>query len=242
MPVTVGVGLEEDSAGCMFRRIGGNSKRGGEIREVENGFREEEAFKGVERGLARGGPVPREVFLGEVEERASDVGVVRDEVAVEIGEAKERANIFHLGRSRPIRDSVEFNRVHGQLTRFNDHAKVFDFVGGKLALFEFQVEIKFSHTLQDALRTFFVEGGVGGVDEEIIHIDDEPSFGNHVAEGVIHKSLKSGGGVGKSKEHDGGFEESLMGDEGRFPLVTILDSYVVVPPPNIELSEDLGIS
>ena len=54
-------------------------------------------FKGVERGLTRGGPVPREVFFGEVEERASDVGVVRDEASVEIGKAEERANIFHLG-------------------------------------------------------------------------------------------------------------------------------------------------
>ena len=84
-----------------------------------------------------------------------------------------------------------------------------------------------------------MEGDVRGVDEEIIHIDDKPFFGDHVAEGVIHKSLKSGGGVGKPKEHDGGFKESFVGDEGRFPLVTILDSYVVVPPPDVKLSEDL---
>ena len=38
MPVTVGVSLEENSTGCMFRRISGNSKRSGEIREVENRF------------------------------------------------------------------------------------------------------------------------------------------------------------------------------------------------------------
>ena len=33
-----------------------------------------------------------------------------------------------------------------------------------------------------------------------------------------------------------------MGDEGRLPLVTVLDSYVVVPPADIELSENLSIS
>ena len=87
-----------------------------------------------------------------------------------------------------------------------------------------------------------MEGGVGGVDKEVIHIDDKPSFSNHVAEGVVHKMLESGGGVGKSKEHHGGFEESLMGDEGRFPLVTVLDPYIVVPPSYVKLSEDLGIS
>ena len=112
MPVTVGVGLEEDSAGRIFRCVGSNGKRGGEVREVENRFREEEAFEGVEGGLTGRGPFPSEVFLGEVEERASDIGIVRDEASVEVGEAKERANIFHLGWSGSACDSIEFNRVH----------------------------------------------------------------------------------------------------------------------------------
>ena len=112
MPITVGVGLEEDSAGHIFRRLGSNGERGGEVREVENGFREEEAFEGVEGGLTGRGPVPGEVFLSEVEERASDVGIVRDEALVEVGKAKERANVFHLGWSGPACDSIEFNQVH----------------------------------------------------------------------------------------------------------------------------------
>ena len=104
------------------------------------------------------------------------------------------------------------------------------------------MKVQFSHTLQDALRTFLMEGGVGGVDEEIIHIDDEPSFGDHVAEGVVHESLKGSGGIGEPEEHHGRFEESFVSDEGCFPLVTVLDSYIVVPPLNVELCEDLGIS
>ena len=87
-----------------------------------------------------------------------------------------------------------------------------------------------------------MEGGVGGVDEEVIHIDDKPSFGNHVAEGVVHEPLESGGGVGKSEEHDGGFEEPSVGDEGRLPLVTVLDPYVVVSPADIKLGEHFSVS
>ena len=86
-----------------------------------------------------------------------------------------------------------------------------------------------------------MEGGVGGVDEEIIHIDNEPSFGNHVAEGVVHEPLEGGRGIGKSEEHYGRFEESLVGNEGRLPLVTVFDAYVVVPPSDVELSKDLSI-
>ena len=86
-----------------------------------------------------------------------------------------------------------------------------------------------------------MEGGVGGVDEEVIHIDNEPSFGNHVVEGVVHESLEGSGGVSEAEEHYGGFKESFVGDEGCFPLMTVFDSYIVVPPPDVELSEDLGV-
>ena len=87
-----------------------------------------------------------------------------------------------------------------------------------------------------------VGGRVRGEDEEIIHVDNEPSFGNHIMEEVIHEPLKHGGGVGKSKEHDGGFEESLMGNKGSSPLVSILDADIVVSPSYVELGEDLGVS
>ena len=54
--------------------------------------------------------------------------------------------------------------------------------------------------------------------------------------------MKSGGGVGKPEEHHCGFEESLVGDKGRLPLMAVLDSYIVVPPANVKLGEDLGVS
>ena len=104
------------------------------------------------------------------------------------------------------------------------------------------MKVKLGHALQDTFRAFLVEGGVGGVDEEIIHIDNEPSFSNHVAEGVIHEPLKGRGGVGESEEHHGGFEESFVGDESCFPLVTIFDPYVVVPPSYVKLSENFSVS
>ena len=63
--------------------------------------------------MTGGRPVPRKVLLGEVEERARDVGIVRDEASIKIGDAEERVNIFHLGWGRPTCDSVEFNQVHG---------------------------------------------------------------------------------------------------------------------------------
>ena len=113
MPITVGVGLKENGARRVFRGISGNREGGGEVRKAKDGFGEEKTFEGVEGGLARRGPVPREVFLGEIKERAGDIGIIGDESSVEVGEAKERANVFHLGWGWPTCNAVEFNGVHG---------------------------------------------------------------------------------------------------------------------------------
>ena len=232
MPIAVGVGLEEDGARRMLRGVRGNGEGGGEVGEAKDRFGEEEAFEGIEGGLARRGPVPGEVLLGEVKERAGNIGIIGNESSVEIGEAKERASIFHLGWGWPTCNPIKFDRVHGQLAGFNNHAKVFNLVGGELAFFELQMKVKFTHALENAFRTFLVEGIVGGVDEEIVHVDNEPSFSNHIAEGVVHESLEGCGGVGESEEHHGRFEKPLMSDEGGFPLVSVFDSYIVTVYPH----------
>ena len=50
--------------------------------------------------------------------------------------------------------------------------------------------------------------------------------------------LEGGGGISETKEHHGWFNESLMGDEGSFPLMPVLDSDIIVSLLNIEFGED----
>ena len=95
--------------------------------------------------------------------------------------------------------------------------------------------------LKDSFSLFFVISVIVRVDEEVIHVNDEPSFSNHISKGVRHESLKGGGGVGLAKEHNSGFIKSLVGNESGFPLVTILDSDVVISPSYVKLGEDLGV-
>ena len=78
-------------------------------------------------------------------------------------------------------------------------------------------------------------GRVGRVDEEIIHVDDEPSFCNHVMKGIIHEVLEGGRGISETEEHHGWFEESFMGDESSFPLMSILDSDIIISPLDTKL-------
>ena len=53
------------------------------------------------------------VLLGEVKEGAGNGGVVRDEAAVEVGEAKEGVHFLDLSGGRPAGDSIELHWVYG---------------------------------------------------------------------------------------------------------------------------------
>ena len=64
-----------------------------------------------------------------------------------------------------------------------------------MTFLKFQVKVEFSHTLEDMAGSFSMGLGVRGCNEEVIHVDDEPSFSDHVPEGVIHESLECDGGV-----------------------------------------------
>ena len=110
-----------------------------------------------------------------------------------------------------------------------------------MAFLKLQVKVEFCHMLEDMTGSVCMGLRVRGGDEEVIHVDDEPSFSDHVLEGVIHKLLERGKGVAKTKEHDGRFKESFVGNEGRFPLMTILDVDVIVPPTNVKLGEVASI-
>ena len=79
-------------------------------------------------------------------------------------------------------------------------------------------------------------------DEKIVHIDDYPSFHNHISKQVVHEALKGGRRVGEVKEHDSCFKEALVGDKGSFPFVLIFDMDIIVSPLHIKFGEDFSIS
>ena len=94
---------------------------------MEDGAGQEELFEFIEGSLISRSPVPVIVFLGEVEERAGDDGVVGDELMVKVGTAKERLYVLDFGHGWPGGDAIEFDWVHGELTGFHNHSKVFNF-------------------------------------------------------------------------------------------------------------------
>ena len=84
---------------------------------------------------------------------------------------------------------------------------------------------------------FTVAFFVWGENEEVVHVDDEPPLSDHVSEGVIHKLLECGQGVGESKKHDRWLKKPFMGDEGSFPLVTVFGVNIVIAPSDVKLGK-----
>ena len=52
---------------------------------------------------------------------------------------------------------------------------------------------------------------------------------------------KVGRGVGHAEEYNSGLVESPVGNESGFPLISVLDSDIVISPLYIKLGEDLGV-
>ena len=65
-------------------------------------------LEGAEQGVGLGIPVPRCVFAGEASKGYDDVGIVEDEMSVEVGEAKEGLNLLEILRSWPLENSIDF--------------------------------------------------------------------------------------------------------------------------------------
>ena len=69
--------------------------------------------------------------MGQPGKQNHDVGIIRNEVAVKISEAKKRLNVFNLAGLRPILNSLNLGGIHLQSVFREDEAEVFDSVFGK---------------------------------------------------------------------------------------------------------------
>ena len=84
-----------------------------------------------------------------------------------------------------------------------------------------------------------MDAGVRRIDKKVTHVNNEPSFCNHITKGVIHELLKGGRGIGKTKENYSWFKECFMGNESSLPFMPVFDTDVVISPTDIKLGENL---
>ena len=111
----------------------------------------------------------------------------------------------------------------------------------KLAFPWFQIQIVVSKSFQDLPCVPFESLFIFGVEEDVVHVDDDYSFINQVLEQIVHHRLKRGRQVTHSEKHYSWFKQSSIGLECRFPLVPIPDPYVVISPSYVQFSEIFGV-
>jgi hypothetical protein len=189
--------------------------------------------------LLRGGPGERKVLLGHRREWQSDLGIVEDGSPVEVGEAKERLDGLDGVRSWPLEDGADFGRVHLEAVWSYDVAKVLDGTGMKLALGGLAVKSVVGEKLEDCPDMGSMVRGVGGVDEDVVEVDDDEVV-DVLVEDIVDEVLERGRSVGEAEGHDEKIERAVAGPEGRLPFVPEVDPEQVVGTSEINLSEDLG--
>ena len=69
--------------------------------------------------------------------------------------------------------------------------------------------------------------------KDMVHVDNESSFSNHISEGGVHEGLEHGRGVTLSKEHYQGFIEAIRSDKCCLPFISLFDLNVVVSPSDV---------
>ena len=91
-----------------------------------------------------------------------------------------------------------------------------------------------AQTLKNKSNTRDVFLQINRVHHEVVHIDDEPSFGKVISEDVVHECLKRRRRIALAKEHHRRFVKPIRSSESGLPLVGLLYPNVVISPSDIE--------
>ena len=79
------------------------------------------------------------------------------------------------------------------------------------------------------------------MDAQVVHVDLEPLFRDHVCKDMIHKCLEGQWSIAETKEHDCGFIEAKWSNERSLPLILFANVNVVITPSYIKFGEEGGI-
>ncbi|KAF8240201.1 hypothetical protein L208DRAFT_1234020, partial [Tricholoma matsutake] len=148
-----------------------------------------------------------------------------DKFPVEIPKSQEGSDCLYICRGWPILYTCQLCVVHGNFVGSDDQTQGFHFVDVELAFLWLQVQVIFCQSLQYPLCPFLVFVLVLGEYQDVIHVNYEPSFSDHVTEYLVHHCLE---------EHHRWFKQPLIRLEGCLPLISVLDSDVVIPPLNVQ--------
>ncbi|KIK78856.1 hypothetical protein PAXRUDRAFT_162881, partial [Paxillus rubicundulus Ve08.2h10] len=83
--------------------------------------------------------VPRSIFPSEASEQNNNVGIIENEVAVEVGETEEGLDVSDFPRFWPISDSFDFVGGHHQAARGEEVSEIFNGGGVEFTFLRFGI-------------------------------------------------------------------------------------------------------
>ena len=111
---TIGTGGGKDTSNCIVGGVGFDNEERIRLIMGKDGSYHEGYFEGIEQMLTLLREVSRGVLSGELSEGNHDVGVVVDELTIEVGEAQKGLDILYPSGLRPVADGLDFVLGHRQ--------------------------------------------------------------------------------------------------------------------------------
>src|SRR5260221_5224492 len=174
-------------------------------------------------------------------EGVSNFGEVPDEPLVEVHKSYEGLDILYFHWLWPVRDSLDFNRVHRYTVFGDDESEVVHLLMFEFAFLWSEEQLVGMEGLEylSSDPPMVCEGG--RVDEDVVHVANGFIAIDKGAEDVVHHHLEGGWRVAQSKEHDKQLEESSVCGEGNLPLISFFQSYIVKAPTQRQGIEQVHI-
>ncbi|KIN97385.1 hypothetical protein M404DRAFT_160522, partial [Pisolithus tinctorius Marx 270] len=154
------------------------------------------------------GKVPRSTLSCEVSEWNDNVGVVINELSVEICEAKERLDVSHLPWLRPVTDCLNLLSGHGETRGRKNITEVLNGVGVKLTLLWLGIKTMLLKVVEYLFYMFVVQ----------FHVLQ------HVCKDAIDKLLEGHRHVIQTKWHYPPLVRTITSAESHFPFISVCDA------------------
>ena len=157
-----------------------------------------------------------------------------DETPVEICKTKEGLYVFDFPRLGPFLYRLDLSGVHHESGRRQYISEVFDGVLVKGTFICTGIKSVISESSEYFADMFPMVDEIVGVDQNVVQID-ENAYVQEIREDVVHETLKSGGGIGKSERHNAPLKRAIASAKCGFPFVTFSNPDKVVGMPEIDL-------
>ncbi|KIN97862.1 hypothetical protein M404DRAFT_159354 [Pisolithus tinctorius Marx 270] len=207
---TIGAGERQNTSNGIVRGIGFHCKQSIRNPVSENRSRAEGILQAEESRAALLRKVPRSTLSHKVSEWNDDVGVVINELSIEVCKTKERLDVSHLPWLRPVADCLNLLSGHGETGGRKIITEVLDGVRVKLALLQLGIKAMLSKAVEYLFYDVI----------EVYHNADI----KHVCKDAIDKLLESCRRISQTEWHYLPLIRTIMSVESCFPFISVCDA------------------